>query len=367
MVRDDCFSKADEVFNYIHNKLNYKLLTPKNYQKENDKFRKEYLAKREYNPQYIYANRSAIDFDAMIRALDDLVFPDNQIGRLYNQSKKALYNEIELYSNIGNTDAIAVLSQKVYGAPNTSYYAKAKETLNIIAPIEKEEFHVDKLVGYMNKCLEYYSFSWKINVSNMMAAKVVTNSDDRIIYINGNYRYSKNDIKRICVHEISSHVLRAENGALRDFDILKNGTANSLATEEGLAIYNEELSGTIKISLFKQYAARFISCMNMGLMSFYEMIQEIEPYIGLEDAIYVVARIKVGLEDTKQIGGLMRDHVYFQGYHDIRNMVKENWKLYEKLYYGSISLEEVYLLDDEIHNAIDENKIILPNWDTIFE
>lgn len=193
-----------------------------------------------------------------------------------------------------------------------------------------------------------------------MPAKVSINSESKIIYINGNQKVSQNDIERLCVHEVSTHVLRSENGALREYDIFRNGTSNALATEEGLALYNEDISGNINNSMLKLYAARFLSCVNMDTMSFYELVQEIEPFIGLDNAVYVVSRIKIGLHDTSQVGGFVRDYAYFQGYFDIKNAIKDDPMLYSKLYYGSIGLEEVDLLEDDIQKAMDNKKIILP-------
>jgi hypothetical protein len=194
-----------------------------------------------------------------------------------------------------------------------------------------------------------------------MPSKVRVDSKIKKVSINGNHKYSENDIKRLCVHEISTHVLRTENGALREYGIFKFGTSNGQITEEGLALYNEEIAGVSNISILKLYAARFLSSINIDTMSFYEMVQEIEPYIGLNNAIHVVARFKVGIKDTSDVGGYVNDFIYFQGYQDVKNSVSTDLSLYKKLYYGCIGLNDVKLFEKEIETAITSRNIILPN------
>lgn len=361
---EEQFSKAEEVFNKINEQISFnKLITPLNYKMENNKFKEQYLLKKVYNPQYKYYSDKCIDFDCMYKKLAELSFPDNEMGKIYSKEKEITFYTLNLFEKLGDAEVITSLGKKINGTPNIKYIKKAKETLNLVVKDEKKDYTADELFDKVKKYLDSYSFNWKISILQQMPAKVSINPTTKTIYINGKQKFSMNDIKRLCVHEISTHVLRSENGELRKYDILKRGTPNVLPTEEGLALYNEDISGTMNEAMLKLYAARFLSCINMDSMSFYEMVQQIEPFIGLDNAIYVVARIKIGLEDTSQFGGFIRDYAYFQGYIDIKNAIELDNTLYQKLYYGSISLKEIDILNNKIKKAINDGDIILPNFD----
>lgn len=355
--------QAEKVFDSINKEVSFnKYIMPINLRKENNKFKENYVSQKLYNPKYIYRDTSNIDFEVLYKKLNELSFPCSAIGKIYEEEKKVKYYSLKLFENIGKEDMVTNIGNKMHGIPNKSHIKKAEEFLNLASKQEVKEYTAEELSERVGKCLEAYGFQWEINISYEMPAKVSVNPAKKIVYINGNQKFSKGDIGRLCVHEISTHVLRMENGSCRKYDIFKNGTPNSLATEEGLALYNEEISGNMNTDMLKLYAARFISAINMNNMTFYEMVKEIESYIGLDNAIYVVARIKIGLEDTSKHGGFVRDYVYFQGYIDVKNAIEKDRALYEKLYYGSIGLEDINVLEEAIQKAIISKKVILPNY-----
>ena len=55
--------------------------------------------------------------------------------------------------------------------------------------------------------------------------------------------FTANDVIRLQVHEIDTHILRCENGQKHGYKILSSGTSGSLIHEEGLALYNEWKNG----------------------------------------------------------------------------------------------------------------------------
>ena len=62
------------------------------------------------------------------------------------------------------------------------------------------------------------------------------------------FSYVSQIILSINRRQFGVHVLRAENGDLQPFKIFKNGLANSLSTEEGLATYMEEKFNTLDLN-----------------------------------------------------------------------------------------------------------------------
>ncbi|QAA32490.1 tyrosine/phenylalanine carboxypeptidase domain-containing protein [Clostridium manihotivorum] len=358
-----CIEKAEEVFNKINQQVCFsKYITPINFQEENKLFKEAYLSKKSYNPIYSYRDRSTINFKKLFMELEGLSFTNTVIGHIYSQEKEIQYNFLNLMDNIGSDDLVTIHSKKMDGVPNTLYLDNARKAISLEAAKEEKSFCAEDLRCNLKKCLDSYSLDWKLIISYEIPGKVIVSTGNKTIYINGNQSFSLNDMERLCVHEVSTHVLRSENGAKREYEIFKNGTSNALKTEEGLALYNEDIAGKINIEMLKIYAARFISAVNMESMSFYEMVQEIEPFVGIDNAIYVVSRIKIGISDTSKPGGFVRDYVYFQGYMDIKEALAKEPTLYSKLYYGSIGLNEIPKLHEYIEQAEKDNNIILPSF-----
>ncbi|WP_160672070.1 tyrosine/phenylalanine carboxypeptidase domain-containing protein [Clostridium sp. C8-1-8] len=365
MIYDEkqCIEKAEEVFSEINQQVGFsKYITPINFQEENKLFKEAYLSKKAYNPIYRYRDRSNINLKKLFMELDGLSFTDTVIGHIYSEEREIQYNFLKLMESIGNDALITIHSKKMDGVPNILYLDNARKAISLEATKEEKSYCAEDLCCHLKKCLDSYRLDWKVIISYEIPGKVIVSTGNKTIYINGNQRFSLNDMERLCAHEVSTHVLRSENGAKREYEIFKNGTSNSLKTEEGLALYNEDMAGKINIDMLKIYAARFISTVNMESMSFYEMVQEIEPFIGIDNAIYVVSRIKIGMSDTSKSGGFIRDYVYFQGYIDIKEALTKEPTLYSKLYYGSIGLNEIPKLHRYIEQAEKDNNILLPNF-----
>lgn len=356
------YSNVDNTLSDVYVKMNFLgYLLPINFQEENEKFIQAFLNGSIYNPQYVYGKINEVDFNEIRNNLNNIFIDDNKIGNLYLGSIESIQNDLKLLESIGNSKQFTELGKLRCGKPKMTYVKMAKECLKLEENTELYECSPSELKLHLKKCIKFYSLNWNIQISDHMHSKVRVDSKIKQVSINGNHKFSENDIKRLCVHEISTHVLRAENGALREQGIFKFGTSKVESTEEGLALYNEEIAGVSNISILKLYAARFLSSINIDTMSFYEMVKDIEPYIGLNKAVYVVARFKVGLKDTSDIGGYVNDYIYFQGYQDVKNSVSTDSSLYKKLYYGCIGLNDVNLLEKEIETAITSRNIILPS------
>ena len=312
-----------------------------------------------YHPNFQYMDSSAIDFQHMIGLLDTLEFDDSVIGTLYRKMRQEKLYEIHMYRAIGRPNEFSEASCQLYGKPDQLLKDECLRILNLKKEPEEAVFDAVALKTKFEEILLQYHFNfWKVILCDNIGSKVLVG--DRKIWVNTNYRFSKNDILRLCAHEISTHVLRDENGKLREDSIFSDGTSHCMETEEGLAIYNEELAGALSVQTLKLYAARFLCALYMNDMSLYELTLMIQEYIGLQQAIYVASRMKVGLNDTSVGGGFNKDFVYLQGYDNVKNAVEADPAIYQQLYYGRIALSDLELLKPDIRKLKKTNGIILP-------
>ncbi len=353
----------DDVIQSARDAIDYqKYLTPINFADENKRFLDAYNSGEIYNPTYKYLSFNSdgsYDFDideSDISGLNKLLF----------DALQELNVEIEMYKSIGNSTRFTELSKRLYGIPNPMLSAVAEailtEDMNVTTSTHEDAriISVLELKKAIEQRLIEYGFEWNVILSDKMVAKVSVEPDCKTIFINSTKEYTLSDVKRLIVHEVDTHVLRSENGYLRECFVLAYGTSRSLIHEEGLAIYNEYANNVLDKDTMKLYAGRFLACLNIDL-SFYELFDMLKrKRLTESQALYIVSRIKRGISDTSLPGGFIKDYVYFQGFFDVKNAVESESSMYKRMYYGSIGLGECELMSSEICDAINKEEIIYP-------
>lgn len=358
--------QADAAIKRVKDKLEYQVyLTPTNFAEENKKFLNHYLNGEVYNPQYHYRKfNKRINENALVSIETSLKFEKNNVANLLMQSLLSLKREIAMYRAIGDDDNFTRLAESVVGKPDFTMLPKAEEALKHTKTAQKECNMLDAecLKRAVANRIAYYGFDWRVKLLDNMASRVSVEPETRTVYICKNKKFSEEDILRLCVHEIDTHVLRAENGSRRGLELFCTGTAGSLIHEEGLALYNERKRGVQDGNMMRLYAARFIGCY-FSELSFYEIFDKLIKYgCSIEQAMYIVSRNKRGLTDTSKKGGFLKDYVYFQGLYEVDSFLQERPEMYAALYYGSISIEDTATLRDDISKEINNGEVILPSW-----
>src|SRR5262249_27884342 len=124
-------------------------------------------------------------------------------------------------------------------------------------------FSAADLVRMAEKRLqEYHLPDWRVMVRAGISS-TNTDSANRVLNIRADSAFSLEDMKRLIVHEIDTHVLRAANGFCQPFRIFAVGAVpNYVNTEEGLAVINEERMGYIDMNRSRTFAARLIAAVS---------------------------------------------------------------------------------------------------------
>ena len=85
---------------------------------------------------------------------------------------------------------------------------------------------------------------WRIEADPVMSARVLVDGAKRLLRVSPAATFRERDINRLIVHEVEVHAIRSANGRNQPLLIFSTGLPGSLETEEGLALYAEELSGS---------------------------------------------------------------------------------------------------------------------------
>ena len=358
MIQNKKIMEIDNFLFESYKKVNmYKYLTPTNLLEENSKFLEKYKAGVEYNPTYLYKDIKDFDVNTILNEIFKYRDELNKINieSDYNELLKReirmledLENMIYLSNNIGNEDSkVEIYSKKIYGEPDKKLIEKAKMVLEKDYKDREICSHNAKEVKELfEQILKEIDLKWKINVNKVQSSKISVIPEEKVININEKVMFSDNDLKRLAVHEIGTHVLRAEYGSNQPYKMFSIECGSALYTEEGLATINEEEYNVLDKKTFRLYAGRVVAvseCMNK---SFYDVFKLLINYFNPEEALSIVSRIKRGIKHTKNPNAFVKDYIYLEGYNKVKKFLETQEK--KSLYTGIIGLNEI----DEINSLV---------------
>lgn len=349
---DDFIIETYRALDYI------KYLTPINAREENRKFLENFQNNIEYNPEYKYCTNELTQNILKIKKQiqlykSNLKYKENILDKIFFDCLSELEDNVNLYNSIGDNKCFTDNSVRLYGIPSDELFERAMEILKNkknLVKIEKRELSSRDLKDMLSKEIAKKKIDWEIIENSPQSSKVTIDPINKKIFINADMNYSQNDIKRLRVHEFGVHILRAENGEIQPYKIFKNGLADSLSTEEGLATCMEEKFGTLDPNTLRLYAGRVVATRLSLDNSFYNVFKELKLFFSMEDTLYIVSRIKRGLSDTEQNGAFTKDYVYLKGYYNVKEYLMNN--NLDLLYVGSIGINNAKDIKRLLENKV---------------
>ena len=106
---------------------------------------------------------------------------------------------------------------------------------------------------------------------------------------------------------------------------------------------NEEKAGVLQKRILRIYAARVVAVSMAREKGFRDIYKYLRNFLKVDEAWKITVRIKRGLADTSQPGGLTKDYLYLNGYYKVKNYLKK-YSL-NRLYYGKVSMHYAKVLD----------------------
>lgn len=342
----------EELSNIIGIITDLQQFTPINIEEEKNKFFAN--TERTYNPQFTYPE---IDFsiEEYRKTLEQYLLQpqeDEVYTQLVHERIRELLLWLDLHEWKGRKD-IARISAVLWGLPSRTILSEAH---NIIAstPLEKEERDLlgKDIIAELQDTLNEMGFTdWKIELEEG-TTRAQLNTQKNILRIDPKGTFSENDIEKLTVHEILTHVQRYENGKQQDHFIFSLGTAQQLETEEGLATFSEDKAGVLTDQVLRRLALMALSVEFSQTHSFAQTFAYLVDYVDEEKAFTMTMRIKRGFSDTSMPGAFSKSHLYFTGYQKLQALKKEDVPY---LFVGKISYIHLPL----IKQLVQEGKVRL--------
>lgn len=323
--------KADKQLGDIQRELPFSLVNPENASTIKTKF-----LRRAYSPEFTYAEKP--DIDRIQEKLAAIKCGRTKRGKLLASEQEMLTQKAEMIQSIGTVD-FAKKAKTIYGTPDKKLISRAEEFLELPAAKKDEKIRADAVRRTMKHTFKLLGFQYAITRGNLVASAQVM-PGKRQVQLRSKERFGRLYTYRLAVHEIATHALRAENGRQQGLGIFLRGTPKYLATEEGLAAYNEERAGVMTTDILRNYAGRVIAIHMAEKQTFMEIYQDLRSHFTKAAAFKLALRVKRGLPDGEHLGSCPKDHVYLKGYLDIKDYVSRGEDL-RSLYMGKIGLEDL--------------------------
>lgn len=326
--KDDILIFAKDAFEVGRSfSLGTDTLTPVNYADEKEKFFKS----TSYNPQYIYLYNKRPNINIPLLELR------HRLNRL--EAPDALKVFLHEYLNDLKVHELAI---RAIGTEDFPYYAQKlfDWDLQSLASIKKrlpkihfEEQSKPKLydaikmrtifTNYLEKELGIPNYVVHIDGFNDHTVRV----GDKRLTIGSKVKRNANNVRRLIVHEIESHILQRYNVQQTNNPLLKLLKLYEWRLyAEGLAVYNEVLTKTITLSSYETYWLR-LKAVTMLDKSFREIFNELAHEVNPDKAFLITYRVKRGMGDTSLSGGFPKDASYLYGFEKVYDYMQKGGNL----------------------------------------
>lgn len=326
------------------------VFTPTNLDAEKKKF----FNSDTYNPQFQYRivkniNRDILKKLSLVEEISDV---DPRISEFYIKLIESKKEANDLMYAVGDNELVTEISMNRYGKPSSKLFRNACRVLrgkvdayNLVErkPVEREILKYDEINKVFEVVFKELGLDgWAVDKSmNIAKNGVKVGVKTKKVLVDPNIERSKFKLRKTIVHEVGTHVLRANNGLKSGFEALgKPNLPSYLDVEEGLATWNENNLGLLTLDWLRKKAALVYALYigeDMSFRQLYNCMLGILPKYASFDAVY---RVKRGLSDTSHGGLYLKDIAYFRGFRRVLNRLEKDVSLYELLYSGKIDFEQ---------------------------
>lgn len=341
MAKDDTSSthEFEHLLDRLDKRIPFLAMNPLNEASEKRRF----LREKDYVPRFRYRDHRC-SCGGLMRKIERIKLEDSIINSLLEEKLEKFRKNMMMNKAIGKDD-FSRCSIAIFGEPSKALARLARGFVDQKDCHEDERIGPDEAVRKVKTIISELGLTgWKV-FTKRMASGAAVHALKKTIYLKKDAWFSDNFIDRIISHEIGTHVFRTENGRRQPYRLFATGLPNYLMTEEGLAVNCEERNGCLKMSTLRNYAGRTLAVHLALQEGFREVFDDLREHFDDDTAWKLALRAKRGVGDVSRPGAYTKDHVYLEGYSQVKNFLDEDSsKGMKQLYLGKIGLEHLKLL-----------------------
>lgn len=276
--------------------------------------------------------------DRMLRRLDEVEPPRDHpagalVGRLLDETRLMIVALRDRTAEVFHQLALA-----------GGWYPSAEDLSQSFPEGEPDTERADLpavlLVAELQAALDERGLTgWRVETDPVMSARVLVDSAKRLLRVHPRARFRRRDLRRLVVHEVDVHAVRAHNGASQALRCFSTGLPGALLTEEGLALISEERAGVASPGVLPRQllvAQAVDLARHVGFRDLYNWLEERG---GPELAWGICLRVKRGLASPGLPGVYAKDSVYLRGRMMIAAYLAAGRPV-ERLYVGKVGVDD---------------------------
>lgn len=342
------------------------VFTPINLREE----RRKFFESNTYNPQFRYniVKNSNDRIADTLKDVKSIIDVDPRLSEFYLELIKSKAQANELMYAVGDNKLVTTISKDRYKMPTAVMFRNAARVLRKKVSgydlIDYKKAMEGDYLGYQEIADAFHAafeilglHDWTVSESkNIKGSSLKVGIKSREVFMSPGIKRKPVRLKKALVHELT-HILRSENGLATGYEALSKPTLPSyLDVEEGLTGYNEESMGLMTYRDLRNRAAKAWAVYVGENMTFRELYNACLAFVPSGLAWAITFSAKKGLGDTSKPGVYTRDAAYFRGFRRVRNRIKKDPTMYDKLYAGKINFSQVKWVEEGL---IKKPKMIL--------
>lgn len=316
-------------------------VTPTNIGTEKEKFFSALNNGEIYNPLFTYKYTRTLADVEKLEAAFQYTPKETIISHKYRSHFEKEKKWIATFAQRNEVHFPELISD-LYPLPSYEYELLAQQILRDQKITEEKNYEEtisadEAKIMFENTLQESGYVGWQV-VIKPIGAKAMVSSLKKELTIREGYRFKTSEIERLKVHEIHTHIRRYENGSKQPYALFRYGFPDYLETEEGLAIYNEDINNVLTAADLKKYALRVLACTWAQQGSLFDVFIKLREFTTENDSWEIAMRVKRGLIDTSVKGGFYKDQLYFMGYKKVKKLSVET---IDKLWIGKVGIADI--------------------------
>lgn len=333
-------------------------LTPLNYNEEREKF----FASSTYNPHFIYHTGDhrlfRDELNDLLSLTDLLTIPSDFKFYLQDYLINLHFLNITLRSVGTSTFAQAAHALFDWNIVDADSLMKLFSDFPFSEPKDAQLYNAEMIkLEFEHVLLNVYGITdFSIQIDTF--CHNIIRAGYKKVTIGSGIRRAKNNVDRLIVHEIESHVLQTYNIKQCKNPLLELSKYNdAILYSEGLAVYNEVMTQTLTRSSLETYYYR-LKAVSMLHKSFREIYTYLAKSLPEEKAYLITYRVKRGMGDTSLPGGFPKDAGYLQGFKKVHEYMKNGGSLHDLYHTKTPGLTSLL----RAHNLLPEKLHIIPRF-----
>ena len=322
----------------------------------NEKEQKQAFMEGQRNPRFVYKEIGYNPKDTE-KKLQSLIIPYGIFKPIFEKKRRHVLLENHLIDCRGKPTIVQAASRILYGVPNLELVNYAKDLLKRTEDEKPQEKTVlaHQVKGKLERALLgegldnwVVEFSDKYETNVLPAEGRITLCKDRV--------FSRREVDKLISHEIGGHCVRAANGYNQPLTIFATGFPGYLTTEEGLAIFCQEITGNDSSNSQRSRASLTLAvdsvCHELDFRDTFDRLRD--HGLGENKAWRMALR-------AHRSGGYIKDHVYLDGIRKIGKFIEKGGDVRE-LYVGKVGLDDLPFVGRLIGEGLIEPAERIPSF-----